>query len=70
MLRIAHRLYNRLADGGRVVSNIFLCFWYLFLLGPSEPQGLLRPGGLGKLKEIIHLFWSRTCDLPACNIVP
>jgi hypothetical protein len=37
----------------------------------SKPQGLVRQGGLGKLKnEIIHLIGSRTHDIVACSIVP
>jgi hypothetical protein len=35
----------------------------------SKPQGLVRPEGLGKLINIIHLIGSRTRDLPVCNII-
>jgi hypothetical protein len=35
----------------------------------NEPQGLVRPEGLGKLKTA-HLIGSRTRDLPKCSIVP
>jgi hypothetical protein len=27
----------------------------------------VRPEGLGKLKKLIHIFGSRTSDLPACS---
>jgi hypothetical protein len=27
----------------------------------------VRPEGLGKLKKLIHLIGSRSCDLPACS---
>jgi hypothetical protein len=30
----------------------------------------MRPKGLGKLKQFIHLFRNWTRDLPACSIVP
>jgi hypothetical protein len=61
MSRIPHCLGNRLTDGGKAVSpthqaalyspdTLFFCFWYSFLLEVSEPQGLVRPKGLGKLK--------------------
>jgi hypothetical protein len=30
----------------------------------------VRPEGLGKLKELIHLIGYRTRDLPACSIMP
>jgi hypothetical protein len=36
----------------------------------SEPQGLMRPEGLGKLKKFILLIGSQARDLPACSIVP
>jgi hypothetical protein len=78
MLRIPHRLDNRLTDGGNVVSptrrpllyspeTLFLCFWYSFLLELSKPQGLVGPEELGNLIKIIHLIGSRTRDLPVCN---
>jgi hypothetical protein len=35
-----------------------------------EPQGLMLPKGLGKLKTFIHLIRSRTRDLPACSVLP
>jgi hypothetical protein len=41
--------------------NIFL---FLVLISAKD---LVRPEGLGKLKEI-HLIRSRTRDLPACSI--
>jgi hypothetical protein len=36
----------------------------------SKPQGLVRLGGLDKLKKFIHLIGSRNRVLPACSIVP
>jgi hypothetical protein len=36
----------------------------------SEPQGLVRPGELGKLKKLIHIIGSRTRDLPARSTAP
>jgi hypothetical protein len=36
----------------------------------SEPQGLVRPEGLDKLKKCIHLIGSRNRDLEGCSIVP
>jgi hypothetical protein len=42
----------------------------LFCYSLSKPQGLVRPEGLGKSKEFIHLVGSRTRDLPACSLVP
>jgi hypothetical protein len=30
----------------------------------------VRPEGLGKMKKFIHLFGSRTLDLPACSTRP
>jgi hypothetical protein len=35
----------------------------------SKPQALVRPEGLGKLKNLIHVIGSRTRDILACNIV-
>jgi hypothetical protein len=35
----------------------------------SKPQGPLRPSGLGKLTNVIHLIGSRTRDLPPCSVV-
>jgi hypothetical protein len=29
----------------------------------------VRPEGLGKLKKSVHLFRSRTSDLPACHTI-
>jgi hypothetical protein len=39
-----------------------------FCSGLSKPQGLVRPEGLGKLKN--HLIGYRTRDLPVSIIVP
>jgi hypothetical protein len=36
----------------------------------SEPQGLLWPECLARLKKLIHLIGSRTHYLPACSILP
>jgi hypothetical protein len=76
MLRISHCLDSRLTDGGEVVSltrrpphyspqTLFLCFCTHFFRGWVNSRALLRPEGLGKLIRIIHLFGSRTRDLPA-----
>jgi hypothetical protein len=37
--------------------------------GWVDPRARVRLEGLGKLKKI-HLIGTRTCDLPACSIVP
>jgi hypothetical protein len=39
-----------------------------FCYSLSEPQGLVRPEGLGKLKKFIHLFGTRTRNLPARSV--
>jgi hypothetical protein len=82
MLTIPHCLDNRLTDGGKVVSPTHLPkitpqkHYYFSVSGThfcwmfSEPQGLVRPEGLGKLKKFIYLIGSLTRDLPACSIVP
>jgi hypothetical protein len=81
MLRIPHCLDNRLTDGGEVVSpthrprfipqkHYFSASVTHFCYRLSKPQAIVRLEGLGKLKEFIHLIWSRTRDLPACSIVP
>jgi hypothetical protein len=81
MLRIPHCLDSRLTDGGKVVNpthqlhitpqkHYFSAFGTHFCLRLSKAQGLVQPEGLGKLKNFIHLVWSRTCDLVACNVVP
>jgi hypothetical protein len=36
----------------------------------GEPQGLVHPEGLGKLKNVIDLKRYRIRDLSACSIVP
>jgi hypothetical protein len=48
MLRIPHCLYNRLTDGGKVVSPKHRPL--------SKRQGLVRLEGLGKLKKFIRLI--------------
>jgi hypothetical protein len=80
MLRIPYCPDNRLTDGGMVIipwhrplstphkhlsaSDTYFCY------KPSNPQGLMLPEGLGKLKILIALIGSRTHDLSACSIVP
>jgi hypothetical protein len=81
MLRIPSCLDNRLADGGEVVSptnrprftpqkHQFSAYVTRFCCGLTEPQGLVRPEGLGNLKKLIHLIGSRIRDLLARSIVP
>jgi hypothetical protein len=81
MLRILHCLDNRLADGGKVVrpahrphftpqKHYFPVSGTHFCWRLSEAQGLVRPEGLGKLKNFVHLIGSRTCDFPPCSIAP
>jgi hypothetical protein len=75
MFRIPHCLDNRLTDVGKVVSPTHQPrstpqIYYFSASGTHEPQGLVRPEGLGELKEFIHLIETRFCNLPACNIVP
>jgi hypothetical protein len=81
MLRIPNCLDSRLTDGGKVVSpthrsritpqkDHLSASGTHFSYRLTEPQGLMRPEGLGKLKEFIHLIGSRTRDLPACSIMP
>jgi hypothetical protein len=80
MLRIPHCLDNWHTDGGKVVSpthrprstpqkHYFSASGAHFCYGLSEPQGLVWPEGLGRLKKFIHLMGSRTRDLPACSIM-
>jgi hypothetical protein len=81
MLRIPHCLDSRLTGGGKVVSPTHFPRstpqkHYLSVSGShfcyrlSEPQGLVRPEGLGQLKKFLHLIGSRTRDFAACSIVP
>jgi hypothetical protein len=80
MVRIPQYLDNRLTDGGKVVSPThrplstpekrYLSASGTHLCRLSEPQGLVRPEGLGKLKKLIYLIESGTLNLPACSIVP
>jgi hypothetical protein len=62
MLRIPHYLDSRLTDGGKVVSltqrprytpqkHYFSASGNHFRCRLSEPQDLVRPEGLSKLKE-------------------
>jgi hypothetical protein len=80
MLRNPHCLDNRLTDGSKVVchthrprstpqKHYFSASGTHFCQGLSEPQGLVRPEGVGKLKTFIDLIGSRTV-LPVCSIVP
>jgi hypothetical protein len=80
-MRIPHCLYGWLTDGSKVVSltcrptlyspeTLFFCFWYSFLSEADKSQGLVRPEGFGKSKQIIHINGSRTRDLPFCSTVP
>jgi hypothetical protein len=41
-----------------------------FCYRPSKPQGMLRPEGLRKFRNINDHASTRTCDLPACSIAP
>jgi hypothetical protein len=81
MLRIPHCLDSWLTDGGTVVSPMHWLLsiplkLYLYASGThfcqrlSEPQDPVRPKGLGKLKEFIHLIGSQTRDLSACSTEP
>jgi hypothetical protein len=80
MLRNPHCLDNRLTDGGNVVSpahrprstpekRYFSASGVHLCRRMSEPQGLVRPEVLRKLKKFIHLIGSRTRELPTCSIV-
>jgi hypothetical protein len=75
MLRISYCLDNRLtgalrAGGALLPETLSLCFCHLCLLEAESTPGLVQLKGLGKLKKFIHLFGSRTRDLPTCSIVP
>jgi hypothetical protein len=63
MLRIPHCLENRLTDGGKDVSpthrpkftplkHYFTVSGTHFCWRLSDPQGPVRPGGLGKLRKL------------------
>jgi hypothetical protein len=56
--RIPHCLDNRLTDGGRSTpqKHYFSASGTHFCLTLSEPQGLVRQEGLGKLKKFAHLI--------------
>jgi hypothetical protein len=71
MLRIPHCLDNLITDGDKSVSpahrprpaaqkHYFSASGTHFCYRLSKPQGLVRPGGLGKLKKIIspHGVWN------------
>jgi hypothetical protein len=42
----------------------------IFVTGWVDPRAIVRLEGLGKLKKSSDLMGNRTCDLPACSIVP
>jgi hypothetical protein len=81
MLKIPYCVDNRLTDGGKVVSHThrprstpqkhyFSVSGTHFCYRLSEPQGLVRLEGFGKLEKFIHLIGCRTRDLSDCSIVP
>jgi hypothetical protein len=81
MLRIPHCLDSRITDGGEDVSpthrprstsqkHYFSASCTHFCHRLSEPHGLVRPEGLGKLKKFIDLIGSRIDELSVCNRVP
>jgi hypothetical protein len=80
ILRIPHCLENRLTEDDNVVNlctgpallprNIIsLLLVLISVTGWVNPHGLVRLEGLGKLKIVIHLIGSQTCDLPDSNSV-
>jgi hypothetical protein len=80
MLSVPHYLDNRLTDSGNVVSpthrphfssqkHYFSASDTNFFYRLGEPQGPVRPEGLGELEKI-HLIGSRTRDLQACSLLP
>jgi hypothetical protein len=81
MLRIPYCLDNGLTDIGKVASPTHQpkftpqTHYYFYVSGThfcwrlSEPQGLVRPEGLGKFKKN-HLIGPQSCDLPVCSVVP
>jgi hypothetical protein len=71
---------SRLTYGSKVVSlrtgcallriNFFFSvFGTHFCYRLSEPQGLVRSEGLGKLEKMVHVIWSGTHYLPACTLL-
>jgi hypothetical protein len=74
MLRIPHCLDNRLTDSvrlsalrtGRALLPRNITCLLLVLISVtrlSKPHSLVRPKGLGQLKNFIHFIGSRTRDL-------
>jgi hypothetical protein len=69
---------NRLTNGGKVVSltcrPLFTPQGRLLVLVSVrdwvDPRAILRLEGLGQLKKKNDFIGTRTCDLPACSIVP
>jgi hypothetical protein len=51
-------------------TNIIFLLLVFISVRDSKPHGLVRQGGLGKLKQVIHFIGSRSHDLQACSIVP
>jgi hypothetical protein len=81
MIRISHRLCNRLTDGGTVVSfthrprstpqkHHVSASGTHFCYRSINPQGLVRLEGLDELKKFIHLIGSRTRYLSAIYVMP
>jgi hypothetical protein len=72
MLKIPHCLDSRFTDGDEphvtaaLYSPEFLLFMIL-VLRLSKLQSLVRPEGLGKLIQFIHIIGSRTRNLPTCR---
>jgi hypothetical protein len=73
---IPHCLDNRLTDGGKVVSpthrqrfipqkHYMYASHTHFCWRLGKHQGLVRPEGLGIIKNFIHPIWSRIRDLSA-----
>jgi hypothetical protein len=72
MLRIPHRLNNRITGDDEVVSLTHWQrstpkehFFFKFCCRLSKPQSLVRLEGLGKLIKTNYVIGSRTCDLAA-----
>jgi hypothetical protein len=73
----AHFLDNRLTDGGEVVSLTRRPPFASrkipgthFCQRLSRSQGHCEAGRIKPIEKSNYLIGNRTCDLPACNIVP